>query len=49
MTPAAGPDSIVDTARRRAMVADITPPADSMTNIGASTPIARSRVSRSVR
>ena len=36
MTPAAGPDSMVVTARRRAIAADMTPPADSMTNNGAS-------------
>src|SRR5204862_5209053 len=42
-TPAAGPDSMVWTARRAASAADITPPLDSITCTGAVIPMAASR------
>ena len=45
MTPAAGPDSITWTGRRRPSAAVITPPFDCMTRIGAATPSAASSVS----
>ena len=46
ITPAAGPDSITWTGRRRPLAAVMTPPFDCMTRIGAPTPSARSSVSR---
>lgn len=42
-TPAAGPDSIVATARLAARSAEITPPLDSITCTGARIPISASR------
>jgi hypothetical protein len=46
ITPAAGPDSITWTGRRRPLAAVMTPPFDCMTRMGAPTPSARSSVSR---
>ena len=49
MTPAAGPDSIVETGRAAARPTDITPPLDSMMCTGATTPIPPSRFDSSAR